>query len=144
MEKGTLAKWLVAEGDLVKAGDLLAEIETDKATMEYEAVDEGRIAQLVVAEGTDDVAVGSVIALLAGVDDAPPHRRFRPPKRWRRQPPHRGRDPARCDARGRRGSHSRHGEDVSSERGLALLRETAVGTGDPGGDRAVRFPAAVN
>ncbi len=72
MEKGTLAKWLVAEGDLVKAGDLLAEIETDKATMEYEAVDEGRIAQLVVAEGTDDVAVGSVIALLAGVDDAPP------------------------------------------------------------------------
>lgn len=72
MEKGTLAKWLVAEGDVVKAGDLLAEIETDKATMEYEAVDEGRIAQLVVAEGTDDVAVGSVIALLAGIDDAPP------------------------------------------------------------------------
>ena len=65
MEKGTLAKWLVAEGDMVKAGDLIAEIETDKATMEYEAVDDGRIAKLVVAEGTDDVAVGSVIALLA-------------------------------------------------------------------------------
>ena len=70
MEKGTLAKWLVAEGDLVKAGDLIAEIETDKATMEYEAVDEGRIAKLVVAEGTDDVAVGTVIALLAGADEA--------------------------------------------------------------------------
>jgi pyruvate dehydrogenase E2 component (dihydrolipoamide acetyltransferase) len=65
MEKGTLAKWLVAEGDLVKSGDLLAEIETDKATMEFEAVDEGRIAKLVIAEGTDDVPVGSIIALLA-------------------------------------------------------------------------------
>lgn len=70
MEKGTLAKWLVAEGDLVKAGDLLAEIETGKATMEYEAIDDGRIAKLVVAEGTDDVFVGSVIALLAGADEA--------------------------------------------------------------------------
>lgn len=65
MEKGNLAKWLVAEGDMVKAGDLLAEIETDKATMEFEAVDDGRIAKLLVAEGTDDVTVGSVIALLA-------------------------------------------------------------------------------
>lgn len=69
MEKGTLAKWLVAEGDLVKAGDLLAEIETDKATMEFEAVDEGRVTKLLVAEGTDEVAVGSVIALLAGDDE---------------------------------------------------------------------------
>ncbi|MCB4862744.1 pyruvate dehydrogenase complex dihydrolipoamide acetyltransferase [Sphingobium sp. PNB] len=65
MEKGTLAKWLVAEGDLVKAGDLLAEIETDKATMEFEAVDEGRITNLVVPEGTADVAVGTVIAVMA-------------------------------------------------------------------------------
>jgi pyruvate dehydrogenase E2 component (dihydrolipoamide acetyltransferase) len=72
MEKGTLAKWLVAEGDMVKAGDLLAEIETDKATMEYEAIDDGRIAKLLIAEGTDDVAVGSVIALLAGADEAEP------------------------------------------------------------------------
>lgn len=65
MEKGTLARWLVAEGDTVKAGDLIAEIETEKATMEYEAVDDGRVARLMIAEGTDDVAVGSVIALLA-------------------------------------------------------------------------------
>ena len=72
MEKGTLAKWLVKEGDSVKAGDLIAEIETDKATMEYEAVDGGRIAKLVIAEGTDEVAVGSVIALLAGEDEAVP------------------------------------------------------------------------
>ena len=69
MEKGTLAKWLVAEGDMVKPGDLIAEIETDKATMEFEAVDEGRIMKLVVPEGTDDVAVGAVIALLAEEGD---------------------------------------------------------------------------
>ena len=66
MEEGTLAKWLVKEGDAVKAGDIMAEIETDKATMEFEAVDEGTIAKILVAEGTDNVKVGTVIALLAG------------------------------------------------------------------------------
>jgi pyruvate dehydrogenase E2 component (dihydrolipoamide acetyltransferase) len=66
MEEGTLAKWLVKEGDTVAAGDLLAEIETDKATMEFEAVDEGTIARILVAEGTDEVKVGTVIALIAG------------------------------------------------------------------------------
>ena len=65
MEEGTLAKWLVKEGDTVKSGDVLAEIETDKATMEFEAVDEGTIASISVAEGTDNVKVGTVIALLA-------------------------------------------------------------------------------
>ena len=65
MEEGTLAKWLVKEGDTVKSGDIMAEIETDKATMEFEAVDEGTIAQIVVAEGTDNVKVGAVIAVLA-------------------------------------------------------------------------------
>ncbi|ABF52950.1 pyruvate dehydrogenase complex dihydrolipoamide acetyltransferase [Sphingopyxis alaskensis] len=66
MEEGTLAKWLVKEGDEVKSGDLLAEIETDKATMEFEAVDEGVISQILVAEGTDGVKVGTVIAVIAG------------------------------------------------------------------------------
>ncbi len=66
MEEGTLAKWLVKEGDTVKSGDLLAEIETDKATMEFEAVDEGVIGKLTVAEGTDNVKVGTVIAVMAG------------------------------------------------------------------------------
>jgi len=66
MEEGTLAKWLVKEGDEVKSGDILAEIETDKATMEFEAVDEGTIAKIVVPEGTDNVKVGEVIALIAG------------------------------------------------------------------------------
>jgi pyruvate dehydrogenase E2 component (dihydrolipoamide acetyltransferase) len=64
MEEGTLAKWLVKEGDTVAAGDLLAEIETDKATMEFEAVDEGTIAKILVAEGTDEVKVGTVIAII--------------------------------------------------------------------------------
>ena len=66
MEEGTLAKWLVKEGDEVKSGDILAEIETDKATMEFEAVDEGTIARILVAEGTDGVKVGTPIAVLAG------------------------------------------------------------------------------
>ncbi len=66
MEEGTLAKWLVKEGDTVKSGDIMAEIETDKATMEFEAVDEGTIGQILVAEGTDNVKVGTVIATLNG------------------------------------------------------------------------------
>ena len=66
MEEGTLAKWLVKEGDAVKSGDILAEIETDKATMEYEAIDEGTIGQILVAEGTDNVKVGTVIATITG------------------------------------------------------------------------------
>src|SRR5215475_1473635 len=66
MEKGNLAKWLKKEGDAVKAGDIIAEIETDKATMEYEAVDEGVLAKIVVPEGTADVPVNQLIAVMAG------------------------------------------------------------------------------
>ncbi|SMF64422.1 pyruvate dehydrogenase complex dihydrolipoamide acetyltransferase [Allosphingosinicella indica] len=65
MEEGTLAKWLVKEGDSVASGDILAEIETDKATMEFEAVDEGTIAKILIPEGSDGVKVGEVIALIA-------------------------------------------------------------------------------
>ncbi|WP_417319163.1 pyruvate dehydrogenase complex dihydrolipoamide acetyltransferase [Erythrobacter aureus] len=65
MEEGTLAKWLVKPGDTVNAGDIMAEIETDKATMEFEAVDEGTIASIAVEEGTEGVKVGTVIAMLA-------------------------------------------------------------------------------
>ncbi len=70
MEEGTLAKWLVKAGDRVKSGDILAEIETDKATMEFEAVDEGTITSIAVAEGSDNVKVGTVIALLSGEGEA--------------------------------------------------------------------------
>ncbi|MBV7267063.1 2-oxo acid dehydrogenase subunit E2 [Erythrobacter ani] len=65
MEEGTLAKWLVKVGDTINSGDIMAEIETDKATMEFEAVDEGTLAAIVVEEGTENVSVGAVIAMLA-------------------------------------------------------------------------------
>ncbi|MBY0582111.1 MAG: pyruvate dehydrogenase complex E1 component subunit beta [Sphingomonas sp.] len=70
MEEGTLAKWLVKAGDTVKSGDIMAEIETDKATMEFEAVDEGTIGAIMVAEGTDNVKVGTVIATLIGENES--------------------------------------------------------------------------
>ncbi len=66
MEEGTLAKWLKAEGDAIEPGDIIAEIETDKATMEFEAIDEGTLTKIMVAEGTENVAVGTVIAMLSG------------------------------------------------------------------------------
>jgi pyruvate dehydrogenase E1 component beta subunit len=69
MEEGTLAKWLVKEGDSVSAGDVLAEIETDKATMEFESIDEGTVGKILVEEGTEGVKVGTVIAMLAGEDE---------------------------------------------------------------------------
>src|SRR5215475_4883688 len=71
MEKGNLAKWLKKEGDKVKPGDSIAEIETDKATMEYEAVDEGVLAKILVPEGTADVPVNQLIAVLAGEGEDP-------------------------------------------------------------------------
>jgi pyruvate dehydrogenase E1 component beta subunit len=72
MEEGKLARWLVKEGDEVKSGDILAEIETDKATMEFEAVDEGTIGKIVIAEGTEGVKVGTVIAVIGEGDVAAP------------------------------------------------------------------------
>jgi len=73
MEEGTLARWLVKVGDAIAAGDVMAEIETDKATMEFEAVDEGVIAEILVPEGSEGVKVGEVIARLAveGEEAAP-------------------------------------------------------------------------
>src|SRR5436305_4296127 len=71
MEKGNLAKWLKKEGEKVKPGDVIAEIETDKATMEVEAVDEGTLAKIVVPEGTADVPVNQLIAVLAGEGEDP-------------------------------------------------------------------------
>jgi pyruvate dehydrogenase E2 component (dihydrolipoamide acetyltransferase) len=71
MEKGNLAKWLKKEGDAIKSGDVIAEIETDKATMEVEAVDEGVLAKIVVPEGTADVPVNQLIALIAGEGEDP-------------------------------------------------------------------------
>jgi pyruvate dehydrogenase E1 component beta subunit len=72
MEEGTLAKWLVKEGDTVKSGDILAEIETDKATMEFESIDEGVIGKILVPEGTEGVKVGTVIAVIGGEGESAP------------------------------------------------------------------------
>ena len=69
MEEGTLSKWLVKEGDTISSGDIIAEIETDKATMEVEAVDEGTVAKLLVDAGTEGVKVNAVIAVLAEEDE---------------------------------------------------------------------------
>src|ERR1700688_4039263 len=70
MEKGNLAKWLKREGDLVKPGDVIAEIETDKATMEIEAIDEGVLGSILVPEGTNDVAVNTPIATILADGEA--------------------------------------------------------------------------
>jgi len=101
MTEGKIAKWLKREGDRVKAGDTIAEIETDKATMEVEAVDEGTLARIVVPEGTENVAVNTPIALLAGEDEdaasigkgAPPPSRTPAPAAEAKAPP----PPARSD-----------------------------------------------
>src|SRR6266700_7901784 len=69
MEEGKLARWLVKEGDTGRSGDVLAEIETDKATMEFEAVDEGRVGKILVPDGTEGVKVNQPIALLLGEDE---------------------------------------------------------------------------
>ncbi|MEP5938946.1 MAG: pyruvate dehydrogenase complex E1 component subunit beta [Erythrobacter sp.] len=69
MEEGTLAKWLKQEGDAIEPGDIIAEIETDKATMEFESIDEGTLDKILIAEGTENVAVGTVIAMIAGEGD---------------------------------------------------------------------------
>src|ERR1700758_4493076 len=71
MEKGNLSKWLKKEGDAIKTGDVIAEIETDKATMEYEAVDDGVMAKIVVPEGTSDVPVHQLIAVMAQEGEDP-------------------------------------------------------------------------
>src|SRR6476660_5927257 len=71
MEKGNLAKWLKKEGDAIKTGDVIAEIETDKATMEYEAVDDGVLAKIVVPEGATDVPVHQLIAVMAQEGEDP-------------------------------------------------------------------------
>ncbi len=87
MEQGKLAKWLVKEGDTVASGDLLAEIETDKATMEFEAVDEGTVLSLAVPEGAENVKVGTVIATISGESDARPNPEAHPPMRRKSKRP---------------------------------------------------------
>src|SRR3989442_13591704 len=103
MEKGNLAKWHKKEGDAVKSGDVIAEIETDKATMEVEAVDEGTLGKILVPEGTNDVAGNTPIALiLADGEDASPPQAGNKPRTAQKQAP-----PAQPQRRARQGRKAR-------------------------------------
>src|SRR2546423_2040166 len=95
MEKGNLAKWLKKEGEAVKSGDVIAEIETDKATMEVEAVDEGTLGKILVPEGTNDVAVNTPIAMILGEgEDASALKNGGGPAPQQKAPPAKAEQPA--------------------------------------------------
>jgi len=141
MEEGTLAKWLVKEGDQVKSGDIMAEIETDKATMEFEAVDEGTIARILVAEGTDDVKVGTAIAILAedgedaGSVEAPTKSETPEPT----DPEFKGRpDPTDPNAKGDEGDAAPRTEASAEDHG----RPDDAGAEPASGDRVKASPLA--
>jgi len=143
MEEGTLAKWLVKEGDTVSSGDLMAEIETDKATMEFEAVDEGTIARILIPEGTDSVKVGTVIALLAveGEDvasaaapvkaEAPAAAQAAPaaPQPAREAAPAKPAQPTAAPAAGDRVKASPLARRIAEQKGIALGQLTGTGPG---------------
>ncbi len=139
MEEGTLAKWMVKEGDTVSAGDIIAEIETDKATMEVEAVDEGTVGKLVVAEGTEGVKVNAVIAVLleegedAGDIQAPKADggAKKPPKAEGRQP----------GARPRPRPRSRRRDMAGARRRRRRSRPQPAGGNGKAARRAARPPA---
>ena len=141
MEEGTLAKWLVKEGDQVKSGDIMAEIETDKATMEFEAVDEGSIARILVAEGTDGVKVGTAIAILAedgedaGSVEAPTKSETPEPT----DPEFKGRpDPTDPNAKGDEGDAAPRTEASAEDHG----RPDDAGAEPASGDRVKASPLA--
>ncbi|MBB4153675.1 pyruvate dehydrogenase E2 component (dihydrolipoamide acetyltransferase) [Sphingomonas jinjuensis] len=147
MEEGTLAKWLVKEGDTVKSGDIMAEIETDKATMEFEAVDEGVIAKILVAEGTDNVKVGAAIAILAeeGEDasavSAPSKSETPEPA----DPEFKGRpDPTDPNAKGNEGKPVERTETQAEDHGRPADAgaESAARSGGQSGDRVKASPLA--
>jgi pyruvate dehydrogenase E2 component (dihydrolipoamide acetyltransferase) len=136
METGKLAKWLVKEGDEVHSGDILAEIETDKATMEFEAVDEGTIAAITVPEGADGVKVGTVIATLAGEDEtagepkpapAPAARAEAPPPRPAPEPTRAPATPAPRQTQEGRIPASPLARRLAAEKGVDLSAVTGSG-----------------
>jgi pyruvate dehydrogenase E2 component (dihydrolipoamide acetyltransferase) len=140
MEKGNLAKWLKKEGDKVKSGDVIAEIETDKATMEYEAVDEGTLAKIVVPEGTQDVAVNSVIAVLAGEGEdvksaAAGVAKARAPKTEAAKPAPAAQQTAKAEARA-----AVPGDQAAPKLAQALM--TSGATPSSGGNRIFSSPLA--
>jgi pyruvate dehydrogenase E2 component (dihydrolipoamide acetyltransferase) len=138
MEVGNLAKWLVKEGDTVSAGDVIAEIETDKATMEVEAVDEGTVAKLVVPEGAADVPVNEVIAILAGEgEDASEAASAAPPKKEKKAEPSEAPKPQaeapRAEAEKPASKDEGRGEATSAEAAPRTAQGEAGGKATPGG-----------
>ena len=132
MEEGTLAKWHVKVGDVVRSGDVIAEIETDKATMEVEAVDEGVIEELLVPEGTEEVKVNTPIARLRGeggaVAPAPPQSSAAPPT----APPQAGEQQDAAPAPRSGGGGSASGDEVSGRRdGGGVKGQDEASAGDP-------------
>jgi pyruvate dehydrogenase E2 component (dihydrolipoamide acetyltransferase) len=127
MEHGTLAKWLVKEGDEVKSGDILAEIETDKATMEFEAVDEGTVTSIAVPAGTEGVKVGTVIATITGEDEPA-------------GAPARAGTPGRNEERSDRGA--RKPETPASAGAPEKVAATTLASPSKGADRVIASPLA--
>ena len=156
MEKGNLAKWLKKEGDKVKAGDVIAEIETDKATMEYEAIDDGVLAKIVVPEGTQDVAVNALIAVLAqrgrgpegrgggGREGAPARASRLKPSRDQRapEPPHPQPSPQRARRSSRQVRRNVAPLQPSRSGPQALARQEAGSGGQRSGTRVFASPLA--
>jgi pyruvate dehydrogenase E1 component beta subunit len=121
MEEGTVGKWLVKEGDSVASGDILAEIETDKATMEFEAVDEGTVSRILVAAGTDGVKVGTVIAeLIAEGEEEAPTRPAEKPKPAAAKA-EAGPDEAQADDKAKKASQPESDQPAKAETGTAQL-----------------------
>ncbi|WP_353198750.1 pyruvate dehydrogenase complex dihydrolipoamide acetyltransferase [Sandarakinorhabdus sp.] len=129
MEVGTLAKWHVKPGDLLKSGDIIAEIETDKATMEVEAVDEGTVAELLVAEGTENVPVGAVIMRLDGEGEASPKAAPAP-------------NPTPSPSREREGSSSTPAAAPAPPAQPTPLPPAGGAGGGPSGSRTIATPLA--
>jgi pyruvate dehydrogenase E2 component (dihydrolipoamide acetyltransferase) len=134
MEKGNLARWLKKEGDKIKSGDIIAEIETDKATMEYEAVDEGTLAKIVVPEGTQDVAVNAVIAVLAAEGEdvkaaAAGAGKVAPPKAPEKKTEARSHSPQPSPQRGEGVTQSSPQTQSTSPQGGEVAARSAAGEG---------------
>jgi len=136
MEEGTLARWLVKEGDQVSAGDVMAEIETDKATMEFEAVDEGTIVKIEVPEGTEGVKVGTVIATLAGEDEYADAAESKPAESEKKEPA-----PAKAGASGEDEKPSDEQPEASAS-AEAQEKPKAPAAPKAEGDRIIASPLA--
>ena len=124
MEEGTLAKWLKKEGDAVKSGDIIAEIETDKATMEFEAVDEGILGKILIPEGTEAVKVNTPIAIMIEEGESADFQPFREADGGR------GEEPVHDRGVGEQQLQGRHGADAAPEPAVGEQADAPEGMGE--------------